>query len=49
MDPIDNVEQVAENMQLYPLEHYLTGRTLILAYDAQVTFALLGHVGNVAS
>lgn len=37
MDPIDNVEQVSENMQLYPLEHYLTGRTLILKYDPQVS------------
>lgn len=36
MDPIDNVEQVAENMQLYPLEHYLTGRSLVLSYDAQL-------------
>lgn len=36
LDPIDNVEQVAENMQMYPLEHYLTGRTLILQYDPQL-------------
>ena len=41
MDPIDNVEQVAENMQLYPLEHYLTGRSLLLSFDAQVTQLIL--------
>ncbi|XP_076440302.1 nardilysin-like isoform X2 [Babylonia areolata] len=35
-DPIENVEQIAENMQLFPLEHYLTGRSLMLTYDAQL-------------
>ena len=36
VDPIDNVEQIAENMQMFPLEHYLTGRSLVLTYDAQL-------------
>ena len=36
MDPIENVEHIAENMQNYPLEHYLTGRSLYLMYDDEV-------------
>lgn len=44
LDPIENVEQVAENMQIYPLEHYLTGRTLILAYDAQLIRECLAYL-----
>ncbi|KAK7489033.1 hypothetical protein BaRGS_00019694 [Batillaria attramentaria] len=44
LDPIDNVEQVVENMQLYPLEHYLTGRTLVLNYDAQLLRECLSYL-----
>ncbi|KAL8615111.1 hypothetical protein ACOMHN_009187 [Nucella lapillus] len=44
LDPIEHVEQVAENMQLYPLEHYLTGRSLILNYDAQVIRECLSYL-----
>ncbi|XP_078657543.1 nardilysin-like isoform X2 [Branchiostoma floridae x Branchiostoma belcheri] len=35
-DPIDYVENVCENMQLYPPQHYLTGDILMFQYDEQV-------------
>ncbi|XP_066298938.1 nardilysin-like [Branchiostoma lanceolatum] len=35
-DPIDYVENVCENMQMYPPQHYLTGDILMFQYDQQV-------------
>lgn len=49
LDPIENVEQIAENMQLYPLEHYLTGRYLILNYDAQLIRECLSYLTPLQS
>ncbi|XP_035698812.1 nardilysin-like [Branchiostoma floridae] len=36
-DPIDYVENVCENMQMYPPQHYLTGDILMFEYDEQVS------------
>ncbi|XP_070194839.1 nardilysin-like isoform X2 [Littorina saxatilis] len=49
LDPIDNVEQIAENMHLYPLEHYLTGRSLILAYDPQLIRECVSYLAPAQS
>lgn len=35
-DPAGNVEKVAENMQLYPPEDYLTGESLMFEYDEEL-------------
>ncbi|PVD22973.1 hypothetical protein C0Q70_16233 [Pomacea canaliculata] len=43
-DPIDNVEQVSENMQLFPTEYYFTGRSLLFIYDPQVIQECLGYL-----
>lgn len=32
------VEDLAENMQLYPPEHYITGSELFFEYDPEVRF-----------
>ncbi|XP_071954430.1 nardilysin-like [Antedon mediterranea] len=36
MDAVDNVELIADNMQEYPMEHYLTGHQLTFEYDPKV-------------
>ncbi|XP_033115236.1 nardilysin-like, partial [Anneissia japonica] len=33
MDAVDYVELISDNMQIYPLEHYLTGHLLQFEYD----------------
>lgn len=36
-DPIEFVENICENMQLFPKEDFLTGDQLMFEYDPQVT------------
>ncbi|CAH1774132.1 unnamed protein product [Owenia fusiformis] len=35
-EPMDYVEKLCENMQLFPPEHYLTGEDLLMDYDSKV-------------
>lgn len=41
-DPVEYVENMCENMQLYPLQDFLTGDQLLFEYQPDVRrFALL--------
>ena len=35
-EPVNYVDDVAVNMQIYPPEHYLTGDELLFDYDPKV-------------
>ena len=35
-DPIEYVEDICENMQLFPKEHFLTGDQLMFQYSPEV-------------
>jgi secreted Zn-dependent insulinase-like peptidase len=35
---VEYVETLAENMQFYPPEHYITGSQLFFEYDTKVSF-----------
>jgi len=37
---VENVENLAENMQFYPPEDYITGSELFFEYDPEVRFML---------
>lgn len=39
-DPIEFVENICENMQLFPKEDFLTGDQLMFEYDPQVSWRL---------
>lgn len=37
-DPVDFVEELVENMQIYPSEYYLSGGELYFDYDPKVMY-----------
>ncbi|XP_052214600.1 nardilysin-like isoform X2 [Dreissena polymorpha] len=43
-DPIDIVSKVADNMQLYPPQDFLTGNKLFFQYDPQVIIDCMEHL-----
>lgn len=40
IDPIEYVEDICENMQLFPKEDLLTGDQLMFEYDPEVSFLM---------
>ena len=41
IDPIEYVEDICENMQLFPKEDFLTGDQLMFEYDPEVSSPLV--------
>lgn len=44
MSACDSVEEIAENMHLYPPQDYLAGQTLFYEYDPEAIKMVLDHL-----